>query len=414
LKNKILYLCHRIPYPPNKGDKIRSFNEIKFLSQENTIDLITLADDPKDLKYAQNLKKYCHQIKVFPLNKKLAKIKGLLSLISGQSISQGYFYQREFQNTFNNWISSEQYDALICFSSPMAEYVFKSPKKLPNTLIMDFCDLDSDKWSQYALKTKFPLNIIYKKEASRLLQLEKKINKTFNKSIFVSHKEADLFLAYYPGAKDIQVISNGVDSHYFDPEKTKISQIFPSPMLVFSGAMDYYANIDGVLWFAKEILPEIKKKIPEIKFYIVGSNPDPGVKALEKDQSIIVTGFVKDIREYYKAADICIIPLRIARGVQNKVLEAMSMGKAVVATSFAVQGIHPDVKDVLEIEDDPQKFADKVCELVTDNKTRKKNLTTTARDFVLHHHNWNKNLENLFGMKYYNDNRSRHIESIRF
>jgi sugar transferase (PEP-CTERM/EpsH1 system associated) len=392
LKNKILYICHRIPYPPNKGDKIRSFNEIKFLSQKNTIDLITLADEPEDLKYTKDLKKYCNQIKVFPLNKTLAKIKGFITLLSGQSISQGYFYQRKFQNTFNQWIRSEKYHALICFSSPMAEYVFKSPNKLPKTLIMDFCDLDSDKWNQYAGKTKFPLNIIYKKEASKLLTFEKKINKTFNKSLFVSHKEADLFIKHYPNAKNIQIISNGVDYHYFDPEKTSTQHSFPSPMLVFSGAMDYYANIDGVIWFATQILPEIKKKSPHIKFYIVGSNPAPAVKALEKDPSIIVTGFVKDIREYYKAADLCIIPLRIARGVQNKVLEAMSMGKAVVTTSSAVQGIHPDVKDVLEIEDDPQKFADKVCDLLNDKTFRKKNLAAASRNFVLQKHNWNKNL----------------------
>ena len=397
MKTNILYLCHRIPYPPNKGDKIRSFNEIKYLSENNTIDLISLADEPEDLKYAQYLEQYCRHVKVFPLNKKPAKIKGIISLLSGQSISQGYFYKKEFQDLFNRWAHSEQYDALVCFSSPMAEYIFKAEKRIKGIakiLIMDFCDLDSDKWNQYAQKTAFPLNFIYKTEASRLLKFEKKINKIFNKSIFVSHKEAELFVKYYPAAKDILIISNGVDYQYFDPEKTKIIQSFPSPMLVFSGAMDYYANIDGVTWFAKEILPEIKKKIPEIKFYIVGSNPDQKVKALEKDPSIIVTGFVKDIREYYKAADLCVIPLRIARGVQNKVLEAMSMGKAVISTSHAVQGINPEVKQALETEDDPQKFAIKAVELLN-NKIRKKYLGTASRDFILQNHNWDKNLRDL-------------------
>ena len=395
---RILYLCHRIPYPPNKGDKIRSFNEIKYLSKKNTIDLITLADDPKDLRYTENLKKYCRQIKVFPLNKKLAKAKGLVTLLSGQSITQGYFYQKQFQNTFNTWTSSEQYDALICFSSPMAEYMFKAVKKqdIPKTLIMDFCDLDSDKWSQYSRQTAFPLNILYKTEARRLLQFEKKINKAFNRSIFVSQKEADLFLNYHPHAKNIQIISNGVDTQYFDPDKTQLTQIFPSPMLIFSGAMDYYANVDGVTWFADKILPEIKKEIPGIKFYIVGSNPAPDIQELERDPSIIVTGFVKDIREYYKAADLCIIPLRIARGIQNKVLEAMAMGKAVISTSQAVQGINPEVKKVLELEDNPQKLAGKVIDLLNHNKLRRKHIGTAARDFILQHHNWNKNLRDLF------------------
>lgn len=398
MKKNILYLCHRIPYPPNKGDKIRSFNEIKYLSKKYTIDLLTLADEPDDLKYTENLKKYCQRIKVFPLSKLMGKVNGFVSLLSGQSISQGYFYQKKIQKTFNNWTCSKQYDALICFSSPMAEYVFKAEKSINNlamNLIMDFCDLDSDKWNQYAQKKSFPLNMLYKKEAYRLLQFEKKINKKFNKSVFVSEREAQLFVEYYPGANGIQVISNGVDYQYFDQDKTDISQPFPSPMLVFSGAMDYYANIDGVTWFAKKILPEIKIVFPEIKFYIVGSNPDPSVKILEEDRSIIVTGFVKDIREYYKAADLCVIPLRIARGVQNKVLEGMAMGKAIISTSHAVQGIKIDAQPVLEIEDDPKNFAQKIISFL-ENKNKIKELGNNATNFVVQYHNWEKNLAGLY------------------
>ena len=398
MKKKILYLCHRIPYPPNKGDKIRSFNEIKYLSKNNTIDLITLADEPEDLKYTENLKKYCRQVKVFSLNKTIGKLKGFISLLSGKSISQGYFYQRRFQSTFNQWINREQYDSIICFSSPMAEYVFKGSKKISDisdNFIMDFCDLDSDKWLQYSQKTKFPIDIIYKKEANRLLNFEKKINQKFSKSIFISEAEANLFKVKHFTAKDIQIIPNGVDYKYFDSDKTKITKKFSSPMLVFPGAMDYHANIDGVKWFTKEIFPEIKKKIPEIKFYIVGSNPAPSIKALESDKSIIVTGFVKDIREYYKAASVCVIPLRIARGVQNKVLESMSMKNAVLSTSQAVQGINPEVKKALKIEDDPNGFASKTLDLIN-NRSKRKQLGTQARNFILKHHNWNKNLENLF------------------
>ncbi|WP_022668874.1 TIGR03087 family PEP-CTERM/XrtA system glycosyltransferase [Desulfospira joergensenii] len=398
MTEKILYLCHRIPYPPNKGDKIRSFNEIKFLSKDHTIDLISLADDPNDLKYVQDLKKYCRKVKVFLLNKKVAKIKGILSLLYGKSISQGYFYQKNFQKRVDKWSDFEQYDAFICFSSPMAEYIFKlkkNRKDVAGTLIMDFCDLDSDKWIQYARKTPFPLNIVYKKEAFRLFEFEKKINKIFNKSVFVSKKEAALFIKRYPDAKDIQIISNGVDYQYFDAEKIEVTQSFPSPMIVFSGAMDYYANIDGVTWFTKEILTEIKKEIPNIKFYIVGSNPDPSVKALEKDPSVVVTGFVEDIREYYKAADLCIIPLRIARGVQNKVLEAMAMGKAIISTSQAVQGINPEVSRVIEIEDDPKRIAQKIIVFVND-RDKIGEMGKAGIQFVSRYHNWQVNLERLY------------------
>ncbi|MCP4671243.1 MAG: TIGR03087 family PEP-CTERM/XrtA system glycosyltransferase [Desulfobacula sp.] len=397
MKKNILYLCHRIPYPPNKGDKIRSFNEIKYLAENNTIDLISFADDPEDLKYMENLKMYCRQVMIFPLNKVYAKIKGFSSLLTGKSISQGYFYQNKFQNIVNRWIDSEEYDFVICFSSPMAEYIFKGDvlKKdsLSVKLIMDFCDLDSDKWLQYSKRTLFPLNCLYKKEASRLLKFEKKINNKFNQSIFISKQEAGLFRQYYPEAANLHVIPNGVDYEYFSFQK-KISNSFPTPMLMFSGAMDYYANIDGVVWFAKKIFPEIKKIIPDVKFYIVGNNPDKNVKDLEKDSSIIVTGFVKDIREYYQAADICVIPLRIARGIQNKVLEAMSSSKPVVTTSITIQGINALPQRDLMVAESVLEFAQTVINLLEDPERMRK-LGNSARKFVKENHDWKENLKLL-------------------
>ncbi len=397
MKKNILYLCHRIPYPPNKGDKIRSFNEIKFLSRNNTLDLITLADDPGDMKYAEDLKQYCHQLTVLPLNKKLATLKGGLSLIIGQSISQGYFYRQAFQNVFDSLTAARKYDILFCFSSPMAEYVFKAVKKklnLADTLIMDFCDLDSDKWNQYAEKKSFPLNMIYKREAARMLAFEKKINRNFNRTVFVSQKEADLFREYFPAAENIDVIPNGVDHDYFNPKNTFIAEETTGPVISFFGAMDYYANVDGVLWFTKKILPLIKKAVPDIVFYIVGSNPDAKLKALTADPSIKVTGFVADIREYYAMTRVCVIPLRIARGVQNKVLEAMSMEKPIVSTSPAVQGVAVLDQSIIKIEDDPNRFSAQVVALLRDDLL-KQNMGKAARHHVKKNFNWESNLGKL-------------------
>ena len=396
MTKKILYLCHRIPYPPNKGDKIRSFNEIKYLSKSYTIDLITLADEPNDLKYIENLQEYCRKLKIFPLNKSIAKIKGFLSLMTGKSISQGYFYNKRFQHTLNQWYLSENYDAVFCFSSPMAEYIFKTEKHQNNVkkYIMDFCDLDSDKWSQYAEKCSFPMNLLYKIEAQRLLKFEIKINQEFNTSIFVSDNEKDLFLQYFPGGRNIHVISNGVDYMFFNQDVVKTDKKFSHPMIMFSGAMDYYANVDGITWFVEKIFPLIKEKVPNIKFYIVGSNPGSEVKALEKDPSVVVTGYVEDIREYYKAADLCVIPLRIARGVQNKVLEAMAMAKGIVSTSHAVQGIIPEVKKIIEIEDTPVQFAEKAIHLICNNNEQNK-LGREARQFVTCNYNWERNIKHL-------------------
>jgi sugar transferase (PEP-CTERM/EpsH1 system associated) len=302
----------------------------------------------------------------------------------------------------------------------MAEYILnKSTKLLINQstkTIMDFCDVDSEKWLQYSQRSKFPLNLIYRIENKRLLEYEKKINRSFDNSIFVSRQEADLFCRLFPEVESVSVIENGVDHEYFSPEnssnqhssKLKAQSSATSnqqpatsnqqpnkPILLFTGAMDYWANVDGVLWFCEKILPIIKNRYPKIQFYIVGSNPNTEIQKLgHNNKSINITGFVEDIRPYYNNADVCVIPLRIARGIQNKVLEAMSMGKAVVTTSAAVQSIRATPGVHLLVEDNSDKFAETVSMLL-ENHSLRINLGTNAQQFVKSNYNWQKNMKKI-------------------
>lgn len=407
---KILYLCHRIPFPPNKGDKIRSFNEIKHLSRNHEIHLGCLADNPDDTKYERDLKEYCEKVAVFPLNLRKAKINGVLSILRGKPLSVGYFYRKELQHTINVWHSETNYDAMICFSSPMAEYLFRSPllkqrfnpinpsnPRIP-TLLMDFCDVDSDKWVQYSRKTSFPFNMVYRLEGKLLLVYEKKINRLFDHSIFVSDQEGKLFVKLNATARNVTTIRNGVDYDYFcsqavSRQPSAISHN-KTPVLLFTGAMDYHANVDGVVWFCREIFPKIKEEFPEARLYIVGSKPTPEVKELEKAGGVVVTGFVEDIREYYQIADISVIPLRIARGVQNKVLEAMSMGKAVVCTEKANQGIAAQDGRHVYLADSSPDFAKAVTSLIKDQKSRE-GFGKEARAFIVENFNWSGNMGGL-------------------
>ena len=403
---KILYIAHRIPYPPNKGDKIRSFNEIKYLSEKHSIDLACLADNPEEIKYKQTLQQYCNRVFILPFGTTKAKIKGIFCFMQGKSLSVGYFYLKELQKKIDQWSISTKYDAIICFSSSMAEYVFRisnpQPAKHKPLLIMDFCDVDSDKWQQYAQKAKFPFNIIYSFEYHRFLEYEKKINRAFNHSVFVSEKEAELFLSLFPQAKNLCIISNGVDYNYFSPhiaEKRAVSPVehIPEnsgPILVFTGAMDYHANIDGVLWFSESVLPKIKKEFPKTLFIIAGSNPHPKVQKLSEKGGIIVTGFVKDIRPYYQAADVFVVPLRLARGVQNKVLEAMSMEKAVVTTSTALDGISANNGGHVLVGDSPVDFSNAILRLIN-NKTARNQQGKRAREFVVANYSWEANMNLL-------------------
>ena len=468
---KILYLAHRIPYPPNKGDKLRSFNEIKYLSISHEVHLACTADDPADLRYQGSLKKYCKRVRVVPLRVPKAKVRSLASLLCGGPLSVGYFYSNSLQVTVDRWLSAYRYDAVICFSSPMAEYLFRSPflrhlfvvskltkkRSIPLTsddatltrsrhiacqaysdeakpfsilrrgmqsmfnwrettrplsvydrdpqLIMDFCDLDSDKWAQYAQCTSFPLSLVYSIENRRLLKYEKSINQRFDHSVFVSQHEADLFFKLCPEARNVSVISNGVDYEYFSPDHATLACQGSSadlqratggsqPILLFTGAMDYHANIDGVTWFCDKIFPGIKSEFPESQFYIVGSNPTQKVRDLGNKSGVSVTGFVEDIRPYYMAAHVSVICLRLARGIQNKVLEAMAMGNAVVTTHKAVEGINAIPDEHVIVEDTPRGFSAAVCRLLKDRESRVQ-FGAKARSFVTANYDWTTNMKKL-------------------
>jgi sugar transferase (PEP-CTERM/EpsH1 system associated) len=219
----------------------------------------------------------------------------------------------------------------------MAQYLTAYP-----TLhrVIDFVDVDSDKWGQYAERKPWPINWVYRREARTLLAYERRIASSFDASTFVSPAEAELFLQLAPECADrVSYYSNGVDLDYFSPARSYDTP-YPSGerVLVFTGAMDYWANVDAVSWFAREVFPAVRAQFSDVRFYIVGSRPTAEVQALAND-AIVVTGSVPDIRPYLAHAQLAVAPLRIARGIQNKVLEAMAMAKAVVASPQALEGI---------------------------------------------------------------------------
>ena len=417
---KILYIAHRIPYPPNRGDKIRSFNEIKYLSQRHEIHLACLADDSKDLKYENDLKRFCKSTNVVLINLKMVKLKSSFYLFSKKPLSVPYFYSRKLQRSVDQLLSTNHYDAIFCFSSPMAEYVFRSRslvsgclklekslvKGSPVTsyqklasrnqkLIMDFVDVDSDKWGQYSKHARFPMSWVYALEGRRLADYERKVAETFDHSIFVTEAEAKIFRNKNLHIKNITAISNGVDLDYFSPTVSQHpSTINQQPVIVFTGVMNYFANVDGVVWFTKEILPLIRKEIPEIRFYIVGRNPTKEVLSLALDSSVTVTGYVPDTREYLKMAAVVAAPLRIARGIQNKVLEAMAMGIPVVATPQAFEGVEAEPGRDLILGGDVRKIAEGVIGLVKEGSLRK-SIGDNARRTIEKNYCWSKNLEKL-------------------
>lgn len=391
-----MFLAHRIPYPPNKGDKIRTFNQVKHLSRSFDIDLLTLVDDRRDLVFRKKLAPFCRSVHAVPLNGTRAKIRGILSLATGRSISEGYFFHTGLFREFQSLMQQNAYHAVFGFSSPMAAYVMRHAERAgrPETrLVMDFCDVDSDKWRQYSGIVPFPMNRVYGIEARRLMTFEKKVSRYVDCSVFVSDQEAELFQRLVPDSGPVVAVPNGVDTDYFSPAPIRKKPAGP-PTLMFSGVMDYYANTDGVRWFCRDILPLVLAERPDVRVDIVGSNPTPAIRSLADDYPVRVTGFVEDIRPYYRDAAVCVVPLKIARGIQNKVLEAMAMGRPVVTTPIALEGIPASHGVHLRRAGDAREFAAQVLELLADADTARQT-GQAARQFVRDRFSWATAMERL-------------------
>ena len=389
-KEPLLFLCHRIPFPPNKGDKIRSFNMLKALSEFYDIYLTCFVDDPFDWQYADKLDKYCQQKLLIKQNKTLSKIKGLQAFISGEAISVPYYYSREMAKWTSDIITVHNIKQVFVYSSSMAQYV-EGERYLSQNRIIDFVDVDSDKWNQYAEGKTGLARWVYKREWRKLQSLENKIAEKFQHSLFVSPQEANLFKLQVPQSVSLKVSSmlNGVDTEFFDPKNSDVEAMDENIDVVFTGAMDYWANVDAVIWFCHKVWPLIRAKHPNACFYVVGGNPSPQVKALDAKQGIKVTGRVVDVRPYILGAKVAVAPLQIARGLQNKVLEAMSMAKPVVVTSMAIEGIEGR-NDNVRVSDDPQLFCDHVCDYLELSQS-----AGQSRQWILDNLQWNESLSRL-------------------
>jgi sugar transferase (PEP-CTERM/EpsH1 system associated) len=387
----LLFLAHRIPYPPNKGDKIRSYHFLKYLSDVYCVYLGTFIDEENDWQYINKLDAICAETCYLALNPLTAKIKSLTGLLTGDPLSLPYYKNQAMQDWVDSTIKTHAIKKVFIFSSVMAQFINKSHDV---ELFVDFVDVDSDKWQQYAANKKALNAWIYQREARYLFNYEKKIAQQAKLSFFVSEPEADLFKKLVPEvSKKITAINNGVDIDYFSPEQT-----FSSPyqsneeVIVFTGAMDYWANVDAVTWFAGVIFPQLSKNYPALKFYIVGSKPTKEVIALA-NHKVVVTGAVNDIRPYIAHAKLAVAPLRIARGIQNKILEAMAMGKYVIATSAAIEGIAVNETLDVGIGDEIDVLIKKIEDVLQKNLVTM--VSTNNRAFVTALFSWEKNVNKL-------------------
>ncbi|HQZ01393.1 MAG TPA: TIGR03087 family PEP-CTERM/XrtA system glycosyltransferase [Thauera sp.] len=381
----VLYLVHRIPYPPNKGDKVRSFNILRQLARTHRVFLGTFVDHPDDRQHVGKLSDWCEEVCAIELAPRTGRIKSLRGLLSGEALSLPYYRNAHLADWVRTTVAAQGIEQVVAFSGPMAQYLDAPGLR---RRVIDFCDVDSAKWTQYAADRRWPMSWLYRREGERLLAFERQAAARSDASLFVTEAEAALFTGAAPeAAARTRVMQNGVDAEFFSPAHV-LANPYPAggPVLLFTGAMDYWPNIDAVSWFTTEILPAIRARQPDVRFWIVGMNPAPAVQALA-GEGVVVTGTVPDVRPYLAHADVVVAPLRIARGIQNKVLEAMAMARPVVLSAAPAVGLAATSGRQCEIAADSAAFALAVIDLL-EQPERCGPMGAAARECVLRGYSW--------------------------
>ncbi|MFL9842725.1 TIGR03087 family PEP-CTERM/XrtA system glycosyltransferase [Sphingomonas sp. ST-64] len=383
----ILFLAHRVPFPPDRGDKIRAYNILRYLSERSRVHLIAFADDPADLKRKSGLAKLTGNRQIVWRSKSQA-VAGIQSILSGRPVSLTAFDNAEVHRAVAEMLARHAIDRIYVFSSQMAQYV---PPRARQRVVMDFVDMDSAKFASYGTSSGGFTGWMMRREARLLAAYEKAVAGSVHASLFVSEAEAALFRER-TGAERVQAVGNGIDTRMFDPGAQFKRIDTMGELIVFTGQMDYRPNIEGVTWFVETILPHIRLRHPAARFAIVGRKPTDAVHALAKHPGVTVTGEVADVRPWLHAASVVVAPLKLARGVQNKILEAMAMARPVVASAAAATGI--DHGGTIEVGETVGEIADAVNRILADPVTATA-FGAVARQRVIDHYSWDARLSAL-------------------
>jgi len=393
---EILFLCHRIPFPPDRGDKIRSHNVLKRLMRLAPVHVATFADDDFDMGEEAELAAAASSYRLVRRAKPLV-LAGLQALAQKRPVSLTAFHDSTIAAYVEELLATRPIAAIYVFSGQMGQYV---PESFSGRVIADFVDVDSAKFEGYAIR-KGATGWIDGREARLLRAEEARIAARANVSLLVSRAEAELFASRLPadvrGQTDVRALCNGIDSLTFDPAlvapETRMLDC-PGPRFIFTGQMDYAPNIAAAKRIIGCILPLVRREWPEATFHVVGRNPTPELLRHDGENGCHIWGRVNDVRPWLKAADLALVPLDIARGIQNKVLEAMSMALPVVLTGSAATGIDATDGEHFIVADSDAALAAAVLDLLNDHRAGDK-LGVAARRFVTENASWQSALAPL-------------------
>ncbi len=383
---KVLFLSQRVPFPPDRGDRITTHHFLQHLvNRGDEIRIGCLAEEDQDLESIEHLGTMVQAICAPRIHRDAKrKLVSLRAVLSGEPQTTVFFRNAELQATVDRWVREDPPDLVYVYSSSMAQYVLHHHHL---HRFMQFAELDSDKWAQYATNSKWPLSWLYRREARTLLEFEREVAQAFTCSAVVSTVEKDLFMERIPGVTPL-VLPNGVDVAHF---RSRGEDRRDPHTLVFTGVMDYEPNTHGVFWFVRECWAQIRAEFPDARFRIVGSRPLPSIQALHGQNGIEVTGRVPEVPPYLDTAAVAVAPLHMARGVQNKVLEAMSNALPVVASPQAAQGLGETDADTLIVASSAPDTIAAVLDLLRDPAAARR-MGERAAAFVRQHFRW----QNMF------------------
>jgi len=389
----ILVLSHEYP-SPQTGGALRIFNFLKYLSKKygHDITLISLIEKTEEPRYVYKLNEYCSLVETIDMPELGVSFFRTIGYVIKNMFSFQYIFSKDhilsayyspiMQRKVREILRTKKFDIILVSSLPMAFYVLDV--KLPK--VVDAMDATSEALRQrYILERNFAMKIFWLVLYYEKIRYAKIVyKKGFNAWVAISSYDRKILQSYLPNL-DISVIPNGIDTEYFSPRS--IEEEFPS--LIFVGDMRSPHNVDAVLYFSNKIYPLIKEKIPDIKLFIVGRHPPDKIYQLSSDESIVVTGYVKDIRPYLNKSSIVVVPMLSGTGIKNKILEAMAMEKPVISTSIGARGLDVKPDENIVIADHPMEFARRVIELLNDDKLRRK-IARNGRKFVEIKYSWEK------------------------
>jgi polysaccharide biosynthesis protein PslH len=389
----ILFLAHRFPYPPDRGDKIRSWHILKALAQIAPVHVATLVDDERDVAHLPVLENICASV-AWEYRKSSKLAAATVGLLTGVPASVAAFASPALQARANAVLAAHDVETIFAFSGQMAQFV---PTDLGGRrFVMDFVDVDSAKFLTYADQSAGLTKLANRFEGKRLAHFERTTALRADVSLFVSEAESDLFCVTAKlGSDRVQALENGIDLERYDPALPRVPvREGHEPLIVFTGQMDYRPNIDAVVSFARETLPLILAQRPDATFAIVGRAPAAEVRDLALLPGVTVTGEVPDPRDWLATADVVVAPLKLARGIQNKILEAMAMARPVVASPAAAEGIDAEAGVSLLVAPGVKSEAAAVLALLND-PARAQAMGNAARARMIARYSWDARLAGL-------------------